>query len=287
MKAKSRKHLLISSIAMLLVATVALGAATYAWFTQSPNANAEGLQVKATASNGLKVLSETHATAGSLDTADPTTYVTTTYLNATNNSGAVASSTTSFNLTPASLDVTNASMNAYTTSAESADAAAADADAAVTLASKGHTGDEMVYNEKIYCALIGADSADATVELTLNSLNVTTTNANMADAIRVALVYYNGTTSTVIGAYAPSATDESKILTGEAETYSAVTSSTYDYIAFASANDTSLGDVTTTGNCYLDVYVYIDGEASSAYSANIQASDLIQSIDIDLSIPTT
>ena len=36
MKAKSRRRLLISSIAMLLVAMLALGTATFAWFTCRP-----------------------------------------------------------------------------------------------------------------------------------------------------------------------------------------------------------------------------------------------------------
>lgn len=55
MKAKSRKHLLISSIAMLLVAAVALGAATYAWFTSSTTATASGINVKTIQSSELVI----------------------------------------------------------------------------------------------------------------------------------------------------------------------------------------------------------------------------------------
>ena len=40
---KSRKRLLISSIAMLLVAMLALGTATFAWFTQNTTATASGI----------------------------------------------------------------------------------------------------------------------------------------------------------------------------------------------------------------------------------------------------
>lgn len=46
MKAKSRRRLLISSIAMLLVAMLALGTATFAWFTSSTTATASGIKVK-------------------------------------------------------------------------------------------------------------------------------------------------------------------------------------------------------------------------------------------------
>ncbi len=46
MKANSRRRVLISSVAMLLVAIVALGTATYAWFTTSTTTTASGLNVK-------------------------------------------------------------------------------------------------------------------------------------------------------------------------------------------------------------------------------------------------
>lgn len=48
MKAKSRKRLLISSIAMLLVAMLALGTATFAWFTTNTTAHADGVKAATT-----------------------------------------------------------------------------------------------------------------------------------------------------------------------------------------------------------------------------------------------
>lgn len=67
MKAKSRKHLLISSIAMLLVATVALGAATYAWFTSSTTATASGVSVRTVQSSELQVSGATIDWTDTLD----------------------------------------------------------------------------------------------------------------------------------------------------------------------------------------------------------------------------
>ncbi len=52
---KSRKRMLLSSIAMLLVALVALGSATYAWFTVSKTVDADAMQVKAVATAGLEI----------------------------------------------------------------------------------------------------------------------------------------------------------------------------------------------------------------------------------------
>ena len=55
MKAKSRKRLLISSIAMLLVAMIALGTATFAWFTSSTTATASGINVQTTQASELQI----------------------------------------------------------------------------------------------------------------------------------------------------------------------------------------------------------------------------------------
>ena len=59
---KSRKKILLSSIAMLLVALVALGSATFAWFSVSKTVTADGMQVQAIAAAGLEI-SNTSATS--------------------------------------------------------------------------------------------------------------------------------------------------------------------------------------------------------------------------------
>ena len=55
MKANSRRRVLISSMAMLLVALVALSTATYAWFTSSTQASAKRLSVQTIKSSTLEV----------------------------------------------------------------------------------------------------------------------------------------------------------------------------------------------------------------------------------------
>lgn len=52
---KTRKSLLISSVAMLLVAMLALGTATFAWFTSSTTTTANGLNVKTIKSSELVI----------------------------------------------------------------------------------------------------------------------------------------------------------------------------------------------------------------------------------------
>ena len=52
---KFRKRALLSSVAMLLVALVALGSATFAWFTSSTSATASGLSIATSKSSELLV----------------------------------------------------------------------------------------------------------------------------------------------------------------------------------------------------------------------------------------
>lgn len=58
MKATSRRRLLVSSVAMLLVAMLALGTATYAWFSQNTKATASGITAKTSQASNI-VVSET------------------------------------------------------------------------------------------------------------------------------------------------------------------------------------------------------------------------------------
>lgn len=55
MKANSRRRVLISSLAMLLVALVALSTATFAWFTSSTVATAKGINVRTAKASKLEI----------------------------------------------------------------------------------------------------------------------------------------------------------------------------------------------------------------------------------------
>lgn len=55
MKTTSRKRLLVSSVAMLLVAMLALGTATYAWFTSSTAVYADGIDIRTTKASKLQI----------------------------------------------------------------------------------------------------------------------------------------------------------------------------------------------------------------------------------------
>lgn len=67
MKTTSRKRLLISSVAMLLVAMLALGTATFAWFTNNTSTTASGINVKTVQASDLKVASSEYSFTNDLD----------------------------------------------------------------------------------------------------------------------------------------------------------------------------------------------------------------------------
>lgn len=56
----TRKRALISSVAMLLVAMIALGTATFAWFTKSTSTSATGLNVTTVKSSELQISKSDH-----------------------------------------------------------------------------------------------------------------------------------------------------------------------------------------------------------------------------------
>ena len=58
MKTTSKKRMLISSVAMLLVAMLALGTATFAWFTSSTTATASGINVQTIKASKLEIASK-------------------------------------------------------------------------------------------------------------------------------------------------------------------------------------------------------------------------------------
>ena len=67
MKAKSRRRLLISSVAMLLVAMLALGTATFAWFSTKTTADAKGVKVKTAQASSLVLSLDQQTWASTID----------------------------------------------------------------------------------------------------------------------------------------------------------------------------------------------------------------------------
>ncbi len=263
----TRKRALISSVAMLLVAMIALGTATFAWFTSNPNATASGLTLKATASKGLVIQTASHAKINS-DFWGHSDFLN---CNATED----GSKTEPIELTPASFDLSTADKlgNCYTVEAAADNAAAANADAIVA---DGKTG---VYQEEIACKLTGAANESDTTALKIKGLAVTTTTAAQAVGVRVAVEYNNK----LIGVYAAKSAATNDYLKGTVgQAFSTFETPETTYPLYSGT--TEIGQVGTSGNDKVKVTVFLDGEDSAVYSQNIAASNLVTKVQLDLTV---
>lgn len=241
-----RKKALLSSLSMLMVATVAVGSATFAWFTSDPTANADGLKVKATAATGLVINAATE---------NKWTHNATLNKNGADYAGA-----------PISIDptVADGTITAYSTVAKEDGSYVADGTAAVTTSTA-------YYTEKINAKITGSEATKSNVKIT--GLNFG--DGVWSDAIRIAITYTdvepgasdsdpNKETTSLVGIFSAKG-DQNKYLTGEG-TYATKLS---DSNATFPSSTTNTVQVDNTGNDYFQIYVYLDGEDDIVFTDNI------------------
>lgn len=274
----TRKRALISSVAMLLVAMIALGTATFAWFAANPRAKANGIKMRTTASTGLVIRTETDTfwshNATLRSTGDSTS------------SAKAPTDATAFNLTPVSQNQT--SPDSFVTY-DAADASAYDADS--TKDPGTATEDTDYYAEKIYCRLSdGSDAtAGATKKVYLTGVTITAAaGATMQNAIKVAVAGPDG----LLGTYQ---------LSGMAGNHGTITAKSdlaspvaFDPAVSATATnlniDTGLTGLTATGedlSKYVTVYAYLDGQHTDCYSdkvGTVNATEIISGIEVNLEL---
>ncbi len=256
-----RKKALLSSVAMLLVALVALGSATFAWFTSNPNANASGLSLKTTASTGLVIRTETDSTWS--------------------HEAKLANNMETVNLDPVS-QVQNGTEGQtpsvfYTVDAKEAKSFEK-ADKTPTTTTSGY------YKENIYCRLSdGSDTtAAATKKVYITGVNATVaTGATMGGCIRVAIAKGD----TLLGTWSLT-TDGNGVLTPDAGSFNPALA-TY---STSLKVDTGLSGLSATGtdlSKYITVYVYLDGQHTDCYSdkvGTVNAEEIISSVKVDLTL---
>lgn len=293
-----RKKALLSSLSMLLVSTVAVGSATFAWFTQSPTATASGLTMKATSANGLKILTESRN--ASTTTGTDKTFASTDILNYYK-ADAVSSPVTnpnSFLLDPVSIQFTAGTTmltdaKAYSTTALKDNEAKGDDAAEVKTITDATYNSGKYYEEDIACKLVGAANAGDTATIKLSKLDIkfNTQASALKNSVR-ALISYNGK---IMGAYAPtaltkqatiSAINESSSDTGKYY-YGDVTKGEVAFDAWTAVTSTStveLGTVHQTGADKVTVTIYFDGEHTDCKATNIDINEIVSSVDVGLTI---
>lgn len=72
MSTKALKTQLLAAIAMVLVASIALGSSTYAWFASNTQVTANGMQVTAQSTQAFLLISNTNKTADTIQTENKT-----------------------------------------------------------------------------------------------------------------------------------------------------------------------------------------------------------------------
>ena len=269
----TRKRALISSVAMLLVAMLALGTATFAWFTSNPNATASGLTLKATAAKGLVIQTQTHGQA------DGDFWGHKDYLKYDDDTK--VSSTTPINLAATSFNTTGDFTSAFTVDAEADDNYKAKDDATVGAASSSD-----YYQETIKCKLTGGETDADTDTVAIKNVTLTNNNKKLSGCIRVAIQYTVDGSTSLIGVYAPAA-KSNKYLT-QTGTYSkAVSGDNASFAALSSISNQDAGKVETTGKNYFTVTVYLDGEDASCFTNNIELSELVKDLEINLALKSS
>lgn len=262
---KFRRRALVSSVAMLLVALVALGSATFAWFTANPDAATNSLTLKATSSLGLVVQSQTEKGIK----ADKWSHDAILHAKATSATDTTpVADPTAIAIGAASQDAgTGNNKGIYTIPAAADHQFNAD-DTKEVSASVGDATGGNHYEEKLYMKVTGSTSATVTLRsVAINSVGTTT----LAKALRVAILDKNGK---LIGIFKPSGGTDNKYLSATG-TY-AQSADPYSATAAGATANLTVGTVDDSGNDYITIRAFLDGEDQYVYSQNIQSVDMTQ-----------
>ena len=255
---KFRKRALLSSVAMLLVALVALGSATFAWFVDSPLADAKGLSAKAETSTGLLIKTETN--------------------NTYSHHATIGNNVTGVVLSPAT---TNNGTDYWSVEALASTGAAPDPGKkwnAVTGANLAHTSNMTgVYHEQMTLTLTTPMTGENTQDVNLTGLDMNVNSTHKyASAVTVVLKYgstvkyfkksgnsWNSWTTLNANTNANNTPD----MDMSTDTVTAAASITAQKVGTFSASVTEIP---------VDLYIFLDGQNSAVYTDNADASELLQ-----------
>lgn len=272
-----RKKALLSSVCMLLVALVALGSATFAWFTSNPNAEAAGLALKTTAASGLVIRTETDTNwthNAKFDAVQDGTD--------SNNVPVFKANPEIRDLQPVSQNQTDSSF--VTTSAAKASEFGRETDpekASITAAPDG-----TFYAEKVYFRLSDGSKAADNAEIDLTGVTITgAANASMIGCIRVAVADMTGK---VIATYATNTTNANGVLGSDGTqgnfTKLETTTGTKKEAVYTGALTVN-SNITTAP--YVTVYAYLDGQDKECFSDNvgtINAAQIVTGITVNFAL---
>lgn len=276
-----RKKALLSSVAMLLVALVALGSATFAWFTANPNADASGLALKTTAASGLVIRTDSDpnwshdalfdAVQDGVDANNVPKYKANTEIR---------------DLQPVSQNqtdgtfVTTAALNSGAYGRDTGDTATNRPAAAISGIQSGF------YKENVYFRLSDGSKAADNAVINLTGVSITgAPNASMLGCIRVAIAKPNGE---VIATYATNTTDANGVLKTDGS-QGAFTK--LEAVGDGKTEQVYSGALTVNSDIktapYVTVFAYLDGQDTNCFSDNvgeINAAQIVTGITVNFSL---
>ena len=288
MKTSSRKRLLVSSVAMLLVAMLALGTATYAWFTSNKSVTANGMKVKASSAKGLQITGTNGAAWGPsyTFTGTNTTPATLTPVSAPYTTGSTSLSYANFTNYFDPGEVGGSTGGAWATEADNTTFKNwAEYTSFPSAAASGEAISSTTGAQKFIAYEVGVKStgeAISNVKMKVSYANDTTTADKSADYIRVAVLKQAGESTDITGdqilTVLGSETSPNAISGLTGTTGSKVPSGvsvqkldgTQNVTTGALESEVALsGKVTTTAQ-YFTVLVWFEGQDSDCVDANQQ-----------------
>lgn len=280
MSTKALKTQLLAAIAMVLVASIALGSSTYAWFASNNKVTATGMEVQAQAEGGIEIA-----------------YTKSTETTATYQTSATAGVTTAAALAPTSTLDTSAW---YHASAQTANASKAKDDTRKTLnlnetamsapsnyGSLGGDGTVSYYMVQNFNIRSTTPSALAK-GLTVDSVSVAGNTADMSKALRVAIklntkvLIYNPISDTastydVYSGYTAGAATK-------AGTVNCIGKDTATLLADTATTEIPAKGTTNNGGVDVQVYVYFEGEDTNLYTDAFKAEGLKVTVNFSATV---
>ena len=295
---KFRKRALLSAVAMLLVALVALGSATFAWFVANPSVTAKGISMTTSASSGLLVRSESvSAISGAPFSKETKLGANGVVEGKTAAEAKLATDFTSIaarDVQPATFDATlNSSGELVFKSSPAKESSKSDlADTPVWTTQTAQTYSNStgtLYKEKIYIKTSDGATENATVAKASVKIAPGTSADGVKNAIRVALVQHQGGTTpvdTLIGVWGPAnGQDAAGKKSGETgfafKTGEANAAYANYFVSEAEATTTLVVDAGLNTN-YFTAYIYLDGYDKQCFSDNVTTSldTILDSVEI-------
>lgn len=234
-----RKSSLISSVALLLVAIVAMSGATFAWFSTSTQSTASGINATTTAASSLEIAKSDKKWGTSVDYGFGTADVKASMIPASSADGSTW-------YTANSIDGTGAIK-------------------ADTLAAVAVTNTEYVFKQELNIKNTGATTVNG-VTITINGL------ADESEFARIALVPKAGT-----GAVTTNGTFANCVYDNDGETYYPVkadgsvdNSETPNAVSITanSASQITVGNLDAGKMAFYDLYVWFEGQDAQCTNAN-------------------